>query len=427
MVVYHGIGIGGNNVRGVISHDRAAQHAWDLMKSISFRGKEYESIDEIDPMIKDILERYNSAKANKTSTTGILPELNFGDGGKRRGKPWAEMARARKAGGDYNKIFASLPGFTNPETEMLPTVVNWIGGKTQIAPQLRALSQMAGKDKIPAELFGGSGSYILGMNQGRGLYGDINPDMTNLMTQLQQGMGDVNIAQDYDDQVRMMNELNEIRYRRDVMGEKLDDDDLMRLAHLLVGSNLQYRDGMFSYEDWGEKPAVPYTEGKIKIPNAEGSFRSSSVRYMPHDVGSINLDPYAARLKDVDIHTGDLRQTSEFLTPQHTTYLDPPYQGRDISYGGSAEQLQGKTFDDLQRDTLRIASELEGPVIYSNYMYDKDGEPMYNLIDAAQDADMTIHPWLRKPKGNKEAKVEMIGLRNFPNTVDMSEMQRRLF
>ena len=59
------------------------------------------------------------------------------------------------------------------------------------------------------------GSYILGMNQGRGLYGDINPDMTNLMTQLQQGMGDVNIAQDYDDQVRMMNELNEIRYRRD--------------------------------------------------------------------------------------------------------------------------------------------------------------------------------------------------------------------
>ena len=42
---------------------------------------------------------------------------------------WAEMARARKAGKDYNKIFASLPAFTNPETEMLPTVVNWIGGK----------------------------------------------------------------------------------------------------------------------------------------------------------------------------------------------------------------------------------------------------------------------------------------------------------
>ena len=60
---------------------------------------------------------------------------------------------------------------------------------------------------------------------------------------------------------------------------------------------------MFSYEDWDETPAVPYTEGKIKIPNTEGSFRSSSVRYMPHDVGSINLDPYVARLKDADIHT----------------------------------------------------------------------------------------------------------------------------
>ena len=56
---------------------------------------------------------------------------------------------------------------------------------------------------------------------------------------------------------------------------------------------------------------------------------------MPHDVGSINLDPYVARLKDVDIHTGDLRQTSEFLTPQHNVYFDPPYQERDVgtNYG----------------------------------------------------------------------------------------------
>ena len=65
--------------------------------------------------------------------------------------------------------------------------------------------------------------------------------------------------------------------------------------------------------------------------------------------------------------------------------------------------------------------------MYSNYMYGKDGEPMYNLIDAAQDADMTIHPHGLETKGNKEAKVEMIGLRNFPNTVDLSGMQRRLF
>ena len=65
--------------------------------------------------------------------------------------------------------------------------------------------------------------------------------------------------------------------------------------------------------------------------------------------------------------------------------------------------MQGINFDDLQRDTLRIAAEHEGPVMYSNYMYGKDGEPMYNLIDAAQDADMTFTNLSRKPKGNKEA------------------------
>ena len=407
-----GIGIDGSMTeRRHISHDLAAQGAWGLMKSIMWEGNEYESIDELHPIISSILEQYSPENRN-------LPELPFSGGGSRRGKPWTEMARVREAGGNPNDIFASLPGFTNPQSEMLPTVVNWIGGKTQIAPQLRAIASRAG-DKIPAELFGGSGSFILGMNQGRGLYADINPDMTNLMTQLQQGMGDVNIAQDQDDLERMVDELNHIRYRRDVMGEKLDDDDLMRMAHLLVGTNLQHRDGMFGYKPWDEKPAVPYTEGFIKRP----SFRSSTVRTMPHDARSINLDPYADRLKDVEIHTGDLRQTSQYLTPEHLLYLDPPYVDRLIDYGGSSQQMEGKGLDQLQRDTLRIGAEHEGPSIYSNYLYGKDGMPLYDLIDEAVDSGYSLYPWLRKPKGNKQPKVEMLGLKGFPK----SPMQRKLF
>ena len=63
---------------------------------------------------------------------------------------------------------------------------------------------------------------------------------------------------------------------------------------------------------------------------------------------------------------GDLRQTSEFLTPQHNVYFDPPYQERDVgtNYGGSKEQMQGINFDDLQRDTLRIAAEHEGGDVF---------------------------------------------------------------
>ena len=225
---------------------------------------------------------------------------------------------------------------------MLPTVMNWEGGKTSIMPQFRALTKPLGGRFIPAELFGGSGSFILGMNdpQARGLYGDINPDMTNVMTQLQRGMGDVLIARNQEHLEEMIDELNSLRYRRDVLGQNMSDDELMRMAHLLIGSNVASRNGMFQYEPWGEE-AMNYTEGKIKRP----SLRESNVRVMPSDVGQINLDPYAKRLENVEIVTGDLRETAQNLTPQHKAYLDPPYLTRDISYGGSEQQLQGKTFD----------------------------------------------------------------------------------
>lgn len=372
---------------------------WELMKGIIFNGQEYDDIDDVDPMIQEILQGYEQG------TT--LPALPWSGGGARRGTPWTAMLREGSSAPLHR-----LKGFTQPEKEMLPTVVNWEGGKTQIMPQFRALTKPLGGRFIPSELFGGSGSFILGMNdpQARGLYADLNPDMTNLMTQLQQGMGDVNIAQDQDDLERMVAELNEMRHRRDVVGQELDDDDLMRMAHLLVGANLSNRNGMFQYRAWDKEP-IGYSEGEIKRP----SFRSSDVRVMPGQVGSVNLDPYAQRLRNVDIRTGDLRQTADALTPEHLLYLDPPYISRDISYGGSSQQMEGKTFDQLQRDTIDIASEHEGPSIISNYLYDKNTrQPLQEYINALLDAEMQIHPWIRKPKGNKDPQVEVIATKNFP-------------
>tara|TARA_R100000406_G_scaffold26462_2_gene17032 strand:+ start:110 stop:1267 length:1158 start_codon:yes stop_codon:yes gene_type:complete len=372
---------------------------WELMKGIIFNGKEYDDIDDLDPIIQGILDDYTQG------TT--LPALPWSGGGKRKGTPWTRMFKEGSSAPLHR-----LKGFTHPEQEMLPTVVHWEGGKTSIMPQFRALTKPLGGRFIPAELFGGSGSFILGMNdpQARGLYADLNPDMTNLMTQLKRGMGDVNIAQDQDDLERMVAELNEIRYRRDVMGQQLDDDDLMRMAHLLVGANLANRNGMFTYKPWDKEPQT-YTEGKIQRP----SFRVQPKRVMPNDVGSINLDPYASRLQNVEIRTGDLRETSQALTPRHLAFWDPPYITRDISYGGSSQQMEGKTFDQLQRDTLELIGEHKGPSILSNYLYDKNTrKPNREYINAVLDQEMQIHPWIRKPKSNKQPQVELIATKNFP-------------
>lgn len=374
------------------------------MKGIIFNGQEYDDIDDLDPIIQDILENYNPEIGLPKSTR--LPWAK-NDGGAWRGTPWTAM---RDEGS--SEPLHRLAGFVKPESEMLPTFINWEGGKTSIMPKFRSLVKPLGGKFIPAELFGGSGSFVLGMNDphGRGLYGDLNPDMTNMMVQLKRGMGNVRIAQDQDDLERMTDELNEIRYRRDVMGEDLDDDDLMRMARLLVGTNLQHRNGVFNYGDWGE-PTVGYSEGKIKRP----SFRTSNVRTMPHEVGSINLDPYASRVRNMDVVTGDLRETSQALTPRHLAFWDPPYISRDISYGGSSQQMEGKTFDQLQRDTLELISEHKGPSILSNYLYDKNTrQPLREYIRSVLDQEMQIHPWVRKPKGNNDPQVELIATKNFP-------------
>jgi len=378
-----------------MTNDLAGEAAWNVMKSVIWNDKRT-SVEDINSEIQEWLGNWHEDKK--------LPPLPWGKSGKRRGIPWKQMALQQSS-----KPFHNLKGFTNPSEEMLPTPINWIGGKTSLQPIIRGIFDSV-PDHTPAELFGGSGSTILGLNRDKGLYGDINPDNTNLITQLKRGMGNVPIAQSQEQLEEYVASMNNMRRRRDVLGEELSDKDSMDLARLFVGTNLQHRNGMFAYKDWDE-PTSGYTEGVIQKP----SFRASKVRHMPHEAKSINLDPYANRLKNVDIHTGDIRETSKNLTRNHAAYFDPQYVGRDIQYGGSKEQKEGVGFDDLQRDVLRIAGEHEGPSLYSNYMYDpKTGKPLTNLINAVQDEGFDIHPWLRKPKGNKNPVVEMLATRNFP-------------
>ncbi len=386
--------------RGLKAHDRAGSIGWELMKSIVFDGRSSDDIYDFDDEIQGWLNRWHEDKK--------LPPLPWLPQGKRRGTPWTEMKRVGSS-----KPLHDLPGFQKPSSEMIPSVINWIGGKTSIQPTIRGIFDEVPNHR-PAEVFGGSGSTIFGLNRDDGFYADINPDNTNLMSQMKIGMGDVPIAQNQEQLEDFAEQMNALRRRRDVEGKELDDDEKMALARLFVGTNLQHRNGMFDYEPW-DAPAKQYTEGRIKRPN----FRASKVRVMPHEVGSINLDPYAKRLKNVEIHTGDFRDTSKLLDRNDAFYLDPQYIGRDIQYGGSDEQKQGVGFDQLQRDTLKVGAEHEGPVLLSNYMYDpKTGKPFDNYIESALDHGYQIHPWLRKPKGNKNPVVEMLATRNFPEKLN---------
>jgi len=381
-----------------------------MSKGIIFGGKNTDDINDVDEMIRNVM----------TTNPKHKPPLPWGKSGRRVGMPWKKMREYRLAGEDPSIPFiANTRGFRG-SSEMLPTVLNWEGGKTQIQPQMRALSEKLGAGHLrPAELFGGSGSFVLGQNRGEGFYNDLNPDLVTTMQHLKDGMKVSKIPQNQEELERAVDTLNELRYRRDVLGEDLDYGEERQLVELLVGSNMQHRNGMFQYKDWDTEPKG-YTEGFIKRP----SFRKpgkdvkpgdKNFRYFPFDAGSIDLTGYADRMKNFEIHQGDFKDAANLLGRKDNLYLDPPYISRDIDYGGTKEQKEGKDFDQLQRDVIRVGEQHEGPSIISNYMYGKDsGEPLYEYIEALLDAGYDIHPWLRKPKANNKAQAELLALRGFP-------------
>jgi len=444
--------------------DNAFDQAWTIMKGIVFDGKHYEDIDELDPQILEILRLFN--ENNKENP---LPQPPFQAKG-REGKPFKAMRDARLDGIDHQPIFDSMRGFTDPENSMLSTFMNWEGGKTSEMPKFRNMASQLGSRGRPVEPMTGSGSFVLGMNRGSGLMNDMNPDIVNVHRQAKAGLGDVAIPQSQEAHNAAMDAMNTIRERRDVDGEELSDQDLRELAQHFVGNNLSSFRTDWRGADWDGRTetnakgkqvpiggfdadyATAYTEGRYPhqkwrdnnaevnrlhaLREAQGSTagftnaekkKVGNWRAFPHHAGSLNLDAYASRYKGVDIREGDAFDLNDQLRPDDLLYLDPPYIGRDMDYGATTLQQQGRTYDDFQRKILQMGREHEGPSILSNYMYAKDKhQPLDRYIKDAMDSGYTLYPWLRKPKANKFPQVEMFGLKGLKNPLP-SSAQRTLF
>ena len=404
--------------------------AWDLMKADIFHeGRAYSSMDDLMPLLNEQIYGWGKGKTKKEikDSKKLSPFPFPYQSGVLQDKGWTDMKNI-----GLNSFIENNPGFTSSE-QMLPPAMPWIGGKTGIQPRMRGLASFF-PDARPAELYGGSGSTILGLNRGTGFFADINPDNTNLMTQLQRGMGVVEIPKSRERIREMLGDFNDLRYRRDVKGERLSDEELMRLAQLYVGiqtqsyGNIKYPENekqRAKHQEWYDSPR--YTEGPAKYSGWRSKPKPPYERIMPYEVGAIDLSAYPNRLRDVEIHTGDIRETAKLLQGDEFLYLDPQYVGRKIQYGGSKEQLEGGLYDQLQRDTIRIGGEHDGPVVYSNYMVNpQTGLPNYEMLDDLMNYDYDAHSWMRKTKGNKLPVVEVLALRNFPEHVQRASPNKTL-
>ena len=393
--------------------------AWNLMKADIFHeGRAYSSMDDLMPILDEQIQGWGGGSKKLSPFPFPYKSGNY------RHKSWKGMLDR-----GLDDFITSNPGFQSSD-EMLPAMMPWIGGKTQIQPYIRGLADFF-PDARPAELYGGSGSTILGLNRGTGFYADINPDNTNAFQHLKDGLGVIEIPKTRDRMNEMISRMNDLRFRRDVKGEQLSSDELRELASHYIATNhqafgnLNYPQSQTQrakYPEWYQ--GTGYTEGPI----LNSGWRRSSVRVMPHRVGALDLSAYPDRMRDVEIHTGDLRDTVKLLDGDEFMYLDPQYQDRQIQYGGSDEQQSGTGFDQLQRDTIRIGGEHDGPVLYSNYLVGpKSGLPNSEMIEELLDYDFDLHTWMRKPKQNARPVVEVLGLRNFPEHVQRARLQKSLF
>jgi len=401
--------------------------AWDVMikGDIYHEGQSYSEMDDLLEALYPQLKNYGKGNTpQEIKDSKKLSPFPFPyKSGNYQSKGWTGM---KKRGlGDF---ISQNPGFRT-SSQMMPSMFPWVGGKTQIQPYMRGLADFFPEAR-PAELYGGSASTILGLNRGTGFYADINPDNTNAFQHLKDGLGVVEIPRTRERMNEMIDRMNELRYRRDVKNESLSSDELAELAELYIGANHQAF-GNLNYPSKKQRANYPewysgsgYTEGPI----LNSGWRKSSSRVMPHEVGGIDMSAYPDRLRDVEIHTGDLRDTSKLLQGDEFLYLDPQYVDRLIQYGGSDEQLSGEGYDQLQRDTVKIGAEHDGPVVYSNYLIGaKHGVPNSDLVSDLLDNDFDLHTWVRKPKPTSLPVVEMLGLRNFPEHVQRAGLKKTLY
>ena len=133
-------------------------------------------------------------------------------------------------------------------------------------------------------------------------------------------------------------------------------------------------------------------------------------------------------MKNWEIREGTMQDLAPELGSDVFMYLDPPYWGRTFDYSDNPNEA-GRLLDDLQRETIDIGAEHEGPVVYSNYLLDPDTrEPYHEAINYLLDQGYDITPWARNIKTGKTGGknvVEMLATRNMPEWKGLSEKIRR--
>lgn len=185
-------------------------------------------------------------------------------------------------------------------------IVKWVGGKTQLLPQIR--------ERLPKEFdtyyepFFGGGSALLDLNPTKAVVSDINPELINLYRQVRDNVEEViRHLTIYDNQHEIWSEQKDYYYTmRSCFNKELGVNTAQQAA-LLIYLNKHCFNGLYRVNSKGEFN-VPFN-GKLSGRSADPD----------------HLREVSTRLKSVDILCGDFEDTVKDTKPGDLVFLDSPY------------------------------------------------------------------------------------------------------
>jgi len=233
-----------------------------------------------------------------------------------------------------------MEGFKPRSVAGLPSPLSYYGRKGWMVPKLREDFEDFRDTHSFDDIFGGSGSALMGVNPKRGSWSDTSAPLINFMRHLKRGMtipkGGPNTKEEYN---KMRDRYNHLQ---------TTDPNSKEAAQLYFMLNRRGYRGLMEHNLQGGLNS-PWGG-----PTGEGTRTGDIAR--PFD-----LTPYKRPMHRWKIDNRDFRDVMRGLGRNSFAYLDPPYPKRQGKYG------QGGFGDELQTAVRDAALAHPGPVAVSNY------------------------------------------------------------
>jgi DNA adenine methylase len=224
---------------------------------------------------------------------------------------------------------------------MATPFIKWVGGKTQLLPELtRMIPDTGGTYFEP--FIGGGAAFFSFADQGRfkrAVINDFNPELTNLYRVVRDRTGELIDALN---ECLLDSDWNTLGYFR-AMRASEPEDEIARAARLIYLNKTAFN-GLFRV-------------------NAAGKFNAPFGRYTkPRLYEADNLWACRRALASVEIRTGDFAAALHDAKPGDVVYLDPPYI--PLSRSSSFTKYSGDFGPEAQERLAKLCRELVQGGVY---------------------------------------------------------------